>query len=149
MREKIQVDRRTRNIILNYIRSYDDYKTYIESEQEKLLSISPQNLNELDMPKCPSTKDTTFEIVNRLADLEKTHKYKVVNAIDEAKNNIGYDIVNSAVQDYLSKALWMSCLDGRNYNYEAFDHTRLCCSRTQFYREKNKFLDEIRWRLGL
>lgn len=137
MREKI--DRDTRVILLKLIGKYDIYKKELADERDRILSLPPQNYDNLDMPRGTDTTDPTVLAALRLERLETSYKAKVIAAIDRAKQN--------ALPDSVFGPVLLSCKNGRLYNYEYFKN--LPYSRSQFYKYKNRFLDEVRYYLGL
>ena len=137
MREKI--DRDTRVILLKLIGKYDIYKKELADERDRILSLSPQNYDNLDMPRGTDTTDPTALAALCLERLETSYKAKVIAAIDRAKQN--------ALPDSVAGPVMLSCKNGRRYNYEHFKS--LPYSRSQFYKYKNRFLDEVRYYLGL
>lgn len=137
MRERIDWD--TRVILLKLIGKYDIYKKELADERDRILSLSPQNYDNLDMPRGTDTTDPTALAAWRLERLETSYKSKVIDAIDRAKQN--------ALPDGVAEPVMLSCKNGRRYNYEHFKN--LPYSRSQFYKYKNRFLDEVRYYLGL
>lgn len=137
MRDKIDWD--TRIILLKLIGKYDVYKKELADERRRILSISPPNYSNLDMPRGTGTTDPTIQAAIRLARLDTCYKAKVIDAIDRAKRY--------ALPDEISDAVFKSCKNSRRYPYEKFKN--LSCGRTQFYQYKNRFLNEVRYHLGL
>lgn len=137
MRDKIDWD--TRVILLKLISKYDSYKKELAEERDRILSISPQNYGNLDMPRGTDTTDPTTLAAVRLERFEECYKAKVVDAIDRAKRY--------ALPEELIEPVLLSCKNSRRYPYEKFKD--LDCGRTQFYRYKNDFLKEVRYYLGL
>ena len=139
MKSKYTIDRDTRTLVLKYVRKYAEYKTWLAEERQKILSLNPQDLFMLDMPKSSAVSDTTAYSAAGLEKLEQSHKAQVVNAIDSARR-----FLDTAALPFV----WKSCLDSRTYNYDALKDD-LPCSRSQFYRYKNVFMNDIRYYLDL
>lgn len=137
MRDKIDWD--TRVILLKLIGKYDSYKKELDDERDRILSLSPQNYNNLDMPKGTDTSDATACAVIQLERLDGCYKAKVIKAIDQARD--------FTLSEELKTPIFKSCLNSRRYTYEYFKG--LSCGRTRFYQYKNEFLNDLRYRLGL
>lgn len=129
----------TRVILLKLIGKYDLYKKELADERDRILSLSPQDYSNLDMPRGTDTTDPTALAAIRLERLETSYKAKVIDAIDRASK---YALPSGIVEPIL-----LSCKNGRRYTYEYFKG--LPYSRSQFYRYKNRLLDEVRYYLGL
>ena len=52
--------------------------------------------------------------------LENSHRARVVHCIDQAKEDIGKDSYVGKARKSLANAIWLSCMDGSQYNFEAF-----------------------------
>ena len=134
-----QIDHDTRIILLKLIGKYDLYKKELSDERTRILSLPPQNYNNLDMPKGTDTSDATTRAFMQLERLGHSYKAKVIKAIDQAKA--------FTLPEELETPVFKSCLNGRRYTYEYFEG--LSCGRTRFYQYKNEFLNDLRYRLGL
>lgn len=147
MQSKYKIDRDTRTLILKYIRKYDEYLLWYKSERDRIMSPSREVLR-FSTSRSNTPKDSTLSAVEALERLDNSHRAQVVAAIDQAKLCIGTDIVSETEILALRRAIWLSCLNSSEYNFEAFAGA-ICCERAQFYRYKNAFLNDIKQNLGL
>lgn len=145
MQTKYRIDRDTRTLILKYIRKYDEYMTWYLSERERIINPSRQLRK---TPGSPNIGDPTLTAAQRLEQVENSHRAHVVRAIDQARLNIGTDILDEKQSLAMRRAIWLSCLNGGEYNFEAFVGL-VSCERAQFYRYKNQFLNDIKDLAGL
>jgi len=145
MRSESRLDRDTRTLLLKYIRKYEEYRTWYMAEREKAISIA-RILNPAAGNSTPS--NPVLRAVEALDKIEQTHRAKVVKAVYEAKIRIGKDISSERERLALRRAIWLSCIDGRRYNFEAFAGL-ICYERTIFYRSKNQFLSDVKEALGI
>lgn len=147
MQTKYKIDRDTRTLILKYIRKYDEYRKWYECERDRILYPSPKQAD--GTPGSGKLSDPTLSSAERLEFLEKEHKSRVIRAIDQARHMIGTDISQTLEQEEtLRRCIWLSCLNAREYPFEAFDGL-IFVSRRQFYRYKNQFMNDIKYLLGL
>ena len=146
MQTKYKMDRDTRTLILKYIRKYDGYCVWYQAERDRIFSTSPKFADGLPRPQ--GIKDSVLDRMVLLDVLEQHPRTRVIRAIDRARGLIGIDYDSAALRKKLKDAIWLSCLDGRAYPFEAFDGL-VGCSRTEFYSRKNKFLLDIKSRLEI
>lgn len=147
MQAKYKIDRDTRTLVLKYIRKYDEYLLWYKSERDRLMSPSREIIG-LSTSKGSGISDPTASTVEALQRLDDSHRVQVINAIDQAKLCIGTNIVSEREVEALRRAIWLSCLNSSEYNFEAFAGA-ICCERAQFYRYKNAFLNDIKRGLGI
>lgn len=148
MQTKTKIDRNTRTLILKYIRKYESYKQWYEDERDKILCVSSQDLDNLDMPRGTTLSDSTSSSAEMLEKLDSSHRATVVKAIEDAREALGYEIADEKARGSLKLAIWLSCIDGRMYPFEAFAGT-VCYERTQFYTKKNEFIASIGSKIGI
>ena len=147
MHTKYRIDRDTRTLILKYIRKFDEYAAWYQCERDRILYPSPRLSD--GMPKGTDISNPTSSAAERLERLGQTHRAKVVRAIEQARHFIGVDILQTPEQeDTLRRCIWLSCVDAKEYPFEAFAGI-VACERAQFYRYKNKFMNDIKDMLGL
>lgn len=147
MQTKYKIDRDTRTLILKYIRKYDEYRKWYQCERDRILYPSPKQAD--GMPRGGYVGDPTLSAAEKLEKLEGEHRAKVIKAIDQARHLIGVDIRQTLEQEEtLRRCIWLSCLNAREYPFEAFDGL-VFISRRQFYNYKNKFMNDIKFMLGL
>jgi len=142
---KTRIDRDTRTLLLKYVKKYDEYAEWYQEERERILN--PGRRAPDGTPGSGRTGDPTALGAERLERLEGEHRAKVVRAIDKAKKDIGQGFA-AGEQERLRQAVWLSCRDARQYNFEAFEG-EVACERRQFYYYKNEFLDRVRAELGI
>jgi len=147
MQTKYQIDRDTRTLILKYIRKYDEYRLWYRAERDRIMS-PPSAAMRISGVKDATPKDSTLSAVEALERLDGNHRVQVVHAIDSARNQIGYDIQSKKEQNAIRRAIWLSCINGREYSFDAFAGA-VCYEQRQFYRCKNMFLNNIKDNLGL
>lgn len=147
MQTKYKIDRDTRTLILKYIRKYDEYRKWYQCERDRILYPSPKQTD--GMPRGGYVSDPTLSAAEKLERLEGEHRAKVIKAIDQARHLIGVDISQTLEQEEtLRRCIWLSCLNAREYPFESFAGL-VACERAQFYRYKNKFMNDIKSFLGL
>lgn len=147
MQTKYKIDRDTRTLILKYIRKYDEYRKWYECERDRILYPSPKQAD--GMPRGGYVSDPTLSSAEKLELLEKEHRSRVIRAIDQARHMIGVGIDQTLEQEEtLRRCIWLSCLNAREYPFEAFAGL-VACGRAQFYRYKNQFMNDIKYLLGL
>ena len=147
MKAKYKIDGDTRTLILKYIRKYDEYLLWYQTERDRIIQPSHE-LGNVPPSKNKNPQDSTLRAVVALERLDKNHRVQVIKAIDHAKLNIGLDIPSDTEIVKLRNAVWLSCLNGREYNFDAFAGL-ISCERRQFYYYKNAFLNDIKYYLGL
>ena len=148
MRTKTKIDKTTRDLVLKYIRKYAFYKQWYEAERDKILCIRPQDLDNLDMPRGTALSDSTSSSAELLEKLDSSHRAVVVKAIEDAREALGYEIVDTDTRAAFKNAIWLSCINGRAYPFEAFAGT-VGYERTQFYTKKNEFIASIGAKIGI
>lgn len=147
MRTKNAVDWDTREIVLKYIRRYDDYTEWLEEERRKLMSVSPQQYDRLDMPGTMEASSSIEIAVIRLEELETCHKAQVVKAIERARY-VFLALEESDNREMMLNKIWLSCIERKKYNYES-NFAGLFISRRSFFRKKGYFIQLIAENLGL
>lgn len=147
MQTKYKIDRDTRTLILKYIKKYDEYRTWYQCERDRIMYPSPKQAD--GMPRGTTSGDPTLSAAEKLEKLEGEHRAAVIRAIDQARHLIGVDISQTIEQEEtLRRCIWLSCLNAKEYPFEVFAGIVLC-ERAQFYRYKNKFMNDIKDMLGL
>lgn len=146
MNRRYSMDRDLRTLILKYVRKYEEYRQWYDMERERLEGVQAITCD--GMPKAKNVVDRTLWTVLAREKLENSHRARVVRCIDEAKERIGKDGYVGKAKNALANAIWLSCLDGSQYNFEAFSGM-IPCERAMFYRYKNVFLNDIKEGLGL
>ncbi len=147
MQEKYKIDRDTRTLLLKYIRKYEEYLAWYRLERERITEPS-RVISNLPTGNNGSTSDPTLTAVERLEKLEHNHKTNVIRAIDQAKLFIGVNIPDEKQRLAMQRAIWLSCLNGREYNFEVFAGI-VACERRTFYNYKNAFLNDVKKYIGL
>lgn len=147
MQAQYKIDRDTRTLILKYIRKYDEYLMWYKSERDRIMSPLHEVLR-FSTSKSTNVKDDTLSAVEALERLDNSHRAKVIKAIDEARNQIGSIIESDKELLAIRRAIWLSCLNASEYNFEVFAGA-ICCERRQFYKYKNAFLNDIKTGLGI
>lgn len=143
---RYKIDRDTRTLVLKYVKKSEEYRAWVMAEADRICGPSSAQID--GMPRASWVSDKTAGAVEKLEKLMGSHKAKVVRAVDEAKQQIGADIEDESQRRAIQNAIWLSCLNGREYNFEAFEGG-IACGRAFFYRLKNKFLYSIKAELGL
>ncbi len=143
---RYKIDRDTRTLVLKYVKKAEEYRAWVRAEADRICGPSSGQMD--GMPRASGAADKTAQAVEMLEKLKGSHKAKVVRAVDEAKRQIGADIEDESQRRAIQNAVWLSCLNGREYNFEAFEGG-LACGRTFFYSLKNRFLYSIKAQLGL
>lgn len=117
----------------------------MEGEKERITSLSSVRID--GTPTGTEKSDTTGMAAEKLEKLETSHRAAVVKAIDHARRMCGMGMEDRA-KETLTRCIWTSCLDGKQFPFEAFAGI-VPYERRQFYRIKNDFLNTIRRELGL
>lgn len=143
---RYKIDRDTRTLVLKYVKKSEEYRAWVMAEADRICGPSSGQID--GMPRASGVSDKTAGAVEKMEKLMGSHKAKVVRAVDEAKQQIGVDIEDESQRRAIQNAVWLSCLNGREYNFEAFEGG-IACGRAFFYRLKNKFLYSIKAELGL
>ena len=147
MQSKYRIDRDTRTLILKYIRKYDEYRKWYQCERDRIVypTIKPYD----GTPRTKNRRDPVVKAAEALERLEGSHRVKVLKAIDRAKRRIGSEIEQTREQEEtLRRCVWLSCVNPAEYPFETFAGV-VACERAQFYRYKNKFLNDIKTMLGI
>lgn len=147
MQTKYKIDRKTRTQILIYIQKYGEYRSWYDAERSRILYPSTKQAD--GMPRGGYVGNPTLSAAEKLERLEGEHRTRVIRAIDQARHLIGVDIQQTLEQEeILRQCIWLSCENPREYPFEVFEK-KLYVSRRQFYRYKNKFMNDIKELLGL
>ena len=146
MNKRYSMDRDLRTLVLKYVRKYEEYRQWYLLEKERIGGMKGPCYD--GMPKAKNVVDRTLWEVLAREKLENSHRARVVSCIDEAKENIGRGSYMGKAKESLANAIWLSCMDGSQYNFEAFSGM-IPCERAMFYRYKNMFLNDIKEGLGL
>lgn len=147
MQSKYKIDRDTRTLILKYIRKYDEYLGWYRRERERIMSPGVRIYD--GAPGAAGKRDPVLKAAEALERLENSHRVKVLKTIERARENIGSGILQTKEQERaLIRCIWLSCTDPSKYPFEAFAGI-VACERRQFYRYKNKFLNDIKEGLGV
>lgn len=146
MQTKYKIDRDTRTMLLKYIRKYDEYRKWYQCERDAILYPSPAARD--GMPGGGYVSDPTLSATEKLERLDNENRTRIVRAIDQAKNTLCPLIMNEAQRQRAVNAIWLSCLNGKEYSFECFCGL-VPFERAQFYRYKNEFLNKIRIELNM
>ena len=145
MYTKYKIDRTTRTLLCKYIHKYDEYVNWLQCERERIMSLPAPGID--DIPGSTDKADATATAVEKLEKLELSHRARVVRAIDHAKLMCGVGLPEQE-RETLCRCIWLSCLDSREYPFEAFAGL-IPYERAQFYRLKNEFLNTVRREMGI
>lgn len=77
----------------------------------------------------------------------RAREFERLEAVEQAMVAIGGDIPADEVRRQLRDAIMLNIESGRRYPYERLDLPAV--SRSDFYRRKDKFLEDIAARMGL
>jgi hypothetical protein len=146
MQTKYKIDRETRRMLIAYVRKYDDYKKWYLTERDRI--IEPSRKQIIGMPYYQNDNSPTLLAAEKLEELENHPKAQALKAIDQAKFILCCNILNEDERNKIRRAIWLSCLDGGAYNFDAFAGG-IACERRSFYRYKNEFLNTIKSLLSL
>jgi hypothetical protein len=146
MQTKYKIDRETRRMLIGYVRKYDEYKTWYHSERDRITSPSRGQAD--GMPHGSGVSNPTLAAAEKLEKLEEHPKAQVLKAIDQARFVMCCNIVSDTEREKIRRAVWLSCLNGYEYNFDAFAGG-IACERRTFYRYKNEFLNTIKCLLNL
>jgi hypothetical protein len=141
MRTKYKISPKTRRIVYGYIQSYDEYLAWYQAEKEHITNHCRENYS--GMPFGSDVTDPTEAAAEKYEKLDESHKAKVIKAIDMAKYMIGCDILDENNRQAVMRAIWLSCINRYEYNFEAFDGL-ISCQKTKFYEYKNEFVFNIK-----
>lgn len=79
--------------------------------------------------------------------LERSPDARRVAAVDKAKLLIGEDLQDEELRRKLTNAILLNCESGRNYPFEILGVDGL--SRRDFYRRRNRFLQDVAEKFGI
>lgn len=79
--------------------------------------------------------------------LEQSPDARRVAAVDKAKLLIGEDLQDKELRRKLTNAILLNCESGRNYPFEILGVDGL--SRRDFYRRRNRFLQDVAEKFGI
>lgn len=79
--------------------------------------------------------------------LERSPDARRVAAVDKAKLLIGNDLQDEELRRKLTNAILLNCESGRNYPFEILGVDGL--SRRDFYRRRNRFLQDVAEKFGI
>ena len=79
--------------------------------------------------------------------LERSPDARRVAAVDKAKLLIGNDLQDEALRRKFTNAILLNCESGRNYPFEILGVDGL--SRRDFYRRRNRFLQDVAEKFGI
>lgn len=79
--------------------------------------------------------------------LERCPDARRVAAVDKAKLLIGEDLQDEELRRKLTNAILLNCESGRNYPFEILGVDGL--SRRDFYRRRNRFLQDVAEKFGI
>lgn len=144
----MKIDSATREIVLKYIRKYDEYLDWYVNERERIISGKGIKYDELGLPHALRLHDSTASAVTLLERLDDSHKAKVINAIQTARGYLGAEIIDERSRKAFQEAIWLSCLNRKDYPFEVFEYD-IGYGRSQFYEKKAEFISEIAYYLGL
>ena len=144
MYNKDKIDKATRQIITGYLRNYEAYKRWRNEKIEKLTFLKAHNI-EMVASKYEYS-DITGELAAKLEEIEINHKSKVVKAIEKARNEIGASVEMLQEQrETFRLSVWLSCIEPKKYTYEKlYARFLFPVSRMDFFRHKNRFLNNIK-----
>ena len=145
MKKKYCIDRVTKEILINYIRKYQDYKAWYESQRDVIFNwTGTKNVMKQSYPS-----DSVLGSIVKLEEVETNHKTLVVKAIDDAYAKLCDDIQTEHIRLFAKNAVWNSCIDRRMFNYNYYANKGMSLSKRQFYFYKRKFLFDIKTNLKL
>lgn len=136
-KKEITVKNNIKNIVIGYIREYDNYKQWADEKykQISLLMLIPENGK--------NTFPNTAEV------LKNTLRFKVVEAIDSAyRMLLSAENIDEKTKARMKKQIWKSCIDGRYYNFFRNNYN-LPVSKSTFYRLRAEFIYTIKELLEL
>ena len=134
-------DREGRALAMQYVRRYARYKAALAQEREAILHGSPAPPD--GQPRGGGTPgDPTAQAAAALERLEGSHRARVVRVVEQARQNVGQDVFSDEERRALQRAVWASCLRRSDNPYAEFA-AGLNFSKSDFYRRRRRFLDEI------
>lgn len=98
----------------------------------------------------PHSSETGRPVENMqqaLERLERSPDARRVAAVDKAKLLIGNDLQDEELRRKLTNAILLNCESGRNYPFEILGVDGL--SRRDFYRRRNRFLQDVAEKFGI
>ena len=128
---------------ISLVRGYNRLVRLYHERRENVLLASPPPPD--GMPRGTTTGDSTQSKAERLEKIEGMYDTQAMRAIEQAKLQIGLDIVCDAERQKLTDAIIGSCVEGRNF---IFEHRNLCVGKTNFYERRRGFLYIIAQYMG-
>ena len=133
-------DREGRALAMQYVRRYGRYKAALAQERAAILHGSPAPPD--GQPRGGTPGDPTAQKVAALERLEGSHRARVVRVVEQARQNVGQDVFSDEERRALQRAVFRSCLRRSDNPYAEFA-AGLNFSKSDFYRRRRRFLDEI------
>lgn len=115
------------------------YRTVKDQKTGKYIRVYP--------PMSGVASRSAEEKAFQLEALEEWPETKRMRAVEWAKEQVGEDIENLDVKKRLAEALMISCEKGKKYPYERLGE--LSVGKTNFYKRRNEFLQDVAIFLGL
>lgn len=146
MRTRYSVDGDSRMIVLRYVRKYDEYRRWYNDARDDILLRGRRHSEAGGGKGLPG--DTTFDKTELLLKLDDCHRSKVLRAINDARLKLSCVFPSEAEGKKLEKAIFESCRDSRESNFEAYAGL-IACERTAFYEYKSRFIKDIKEAIGI
>ena len=122
---------------LSLVRGYERRVRLYHERRYAAIHGSP--LSMMGMPRGNNKTDDTASRVARLEEIERMFDTRVMRAVEQSKLLIGNDLPEE-LRRKLTDAIWDSCIEGRNFN---FDYRWLPVGKTNFYERRREFLNNI------
>lgn len=136
----LKSDRAARALALQYVRCYAHYKAALAQARQDILHGSPAPPD--GQPKGGTPGDPTAQQAAALERLSRSHRARVVAIVEQARKRIGLDVESDTERRALRRAIFRSCLRRSDNPYGEFA-AGLTFSKSDFYRRRRRFLDEI------
>lgn len=139
MAKKQRLPYEIRQECLWIVRGYDRRrKAYFEARRQIVDGVHG---NEVGMPKALGCSRTVEGKAERLAALEAWPETQKMRAVEQAKLHVGVDILNEELRCRLADAIILNCENRHEFPFRYMNLPGI--SKSDFYRRKDAFLEEI------
>ena len=138
---KQAVDKATRQIITGYMRKYDEWRRWCETERERARFRYARAIDRQE-----ADERRASEFAARMEAIDSDPKTKIVQALEQARQEIVEKETRMREQrENLRLCVWLSCKEPRKHTFEKMQaRFFLPVSERSFYRHKNQFFAAVK-----
>lgn len=124
--------------LISIVRGYNRRVRLYHDRRDAIIYGSPEPPD--GQPKSNCKSDIVASKLLELEKIEQLFDTKAMRAVEQAKVQIGNDLLSERQRQKLTDAIWDSCIHGRNFRFNYYD---LAVSKSNFYERRRKFLYHI------